>query len=158
MLDQTLLAFIQSGVSITLAACAPGRLPSMSRGYACKPLADNSAIGIVLPRTQAAEALDNIRLSGRVAVAFSQPTTNRTTQLKGDDARIVAFDPADEALVRRHIEEFVPEAVALGTPEAMVRALLSYQRDDLLMVVFTPNCGFDQTPGPKAGHPLPATP
>jgi len=157
MFDHDIVAFIQSGVSITLAACAPGRVPSMSRGYACKPV-DGDTIGIILPRTQAAEALDNIRLTGRVAVAFSQPTTNRTTQIKGTDARIVAFDPDDEHLVRKHIEEFVPEAVALGTPEEMVRALLSYQREDLVMVLFTPTSGFDQTPGPKAGHPLPATP
>lgn len=157
MFDHDIVAFIQSGVSITLAACAPKRVPSMSRGYACKPV-DGDTIGIILPRTQAAEALDNIRLTGRVAVAFSQPTTNRTTQIKGTDARIVAFDPDDEHLVRKHIEEFVPEAVALGTPEEMVRALLSYQREDLVMVLFTPTSGFDQTPGPKAGHPLPATP
>ena len=157
MLDHDIAAFIQSGVSITLAACAPGRLPSMSRGYACKPL-DSDAIGIALPRSQAAEALDNIRLTGRVAVAFSQPTTNRTTQLKGTDARIAAFDPADEPLVRKHINDFVPEAIALGTPEEMVRALFSYERNDLVMVVFTPTSGFDQTPGPKAGQPLPATP
>lgn len=158
MLDHDIAAFIQSGVSITLAACAPGRMPSMSRGYACKPLGDSDLIGIVLPRTQAAEALDNIRLTGRVAVAFSQPTTNRTAQLKGTDARIVAFELADEHLVRKHIDEFVPEAVALGTPEEMVRALLSYQREDLVMVVFTPTSGFDQTPGPRAGQPLPAMP
>lgn len=157
MFDHDIVAFIQSGVSITLAACAPGRVPSMSRGYACKPV-DDDTIGVILPRTQAAEALDNICLTGRVAVAFSQPTTNRTTQIKGTDARIVAFDPDDEHLVRKHIEEFVPEAVALGTPEEMVRALLSYQREDLVMVLFTPTSGFDQTPGPKAGHPLPATP
>ena len=157
MLDHDIVAFIQSGVSITLAACAPGRLPSMSRGFACKPV-DGEAIGIILPRTQAAEALDNIRLTGRVAVAFTQPTTNRTTQLKGTDARIAAFDPADEPLIRKHIEEFVPEVVALGTPEELVHALLSYPPEDLVMVVFTPSSGFDQTPGPKAGQPLPATP
>ena len=158
MLDHDIVTFIQSGVSITLAACAPGRMPSMSRGFACKPLAGGGAIGIVLPRTQAAEVLDNIRLTGRVAAAFSQPTTNRTAQLKGGDARIVAFDPADESLVRQHIDEFVPEAVALGTPEEMVRALLSYLSENLVMVVFTPTSGFDQTPGPKAGQPLPARP
>lgn len=158
MLDHDIVTFIQSGVSITLAACAPGRMPSMSRGFACKPLAGGGAIGIVLSRTQAAEVLDNIRLTGRVAAAFSQPTTNRTAQLKGTDAHIVAFDTADETLVRKHIDEFVPEAVALGTPEEMVRALLSYQSEDLVMVVFTPTSGFDQTPGPKAGQPLPARP
>ncbi len=156
MLDHDIVTFIQSGVSITLAGCAPGHMPSMSRGFACKPLENGERIGIVLPRTQAAEALENIRLTGRVAVAFSQPTTNRTLQLKGTDACIVAFDPRDEPLIRKHVDDFVPEAVALGTPEEMVRALLSYRAEDLVMVSFTPSTGFDQTPGPKAGHPLTA--
>lgn len=156
MLDNDNAAFIQSGVSITLAGCAPGRLPSMSRGYACKLIDGGCRIGIALRRMQAAEALENIRLTGRVAVAFSQPSTNRTLQLKGVDACIVDFDLADEALIRHHIDDFVPEAVALGTPEEMVRALLSYTPDDITMVVFTPSSGFDQTPGPKAGERLPA--
>lgn len=158
MLDHDIANFIQSGVSITLAGCAPGRMPSMSRGYACKLLDGGNAVGIVLARVQAAEVLDNIRLTGLVAVAFSQPTTNRTLQFKGTDARIAVFDLSDEHLVLKHVDEFVPEAVALGTPEEMVRALLSYQLEDLVMVVFTPTSGFNQTPGPKAGHPLQTTP
>lgn len=158
MLDNDNIAFIQTGVSITLAGCAPGHLPSMSRGFACKLIDGGRQIGIALRRTQAAEALANIAQTGRVAVAFSQPTTNRTVQLKGVDARVVDFDPADEPLIRHHVEDFVPEAVALGTPEAMVRALLSYTADDLALVVFTPSAGFDQTPGPKAGEPLPEAP
>ena len=32
MLDRDNAAFIQTGVSISLAACGPDRLPSMSRG------------------------------------------------------------------------------------------------------------------------------
>lgn len=154
MLDHDHFAFIQSGVSITLAACAPGRLPSMSRGYACKLLEDGRRVCIAVRRSQAAEALENVRLTGRVAVAFSQPTTNRTVQLKGADARVVAFDAADEDLIRQHVEDFVPEAVALGTPEEMVRALLSHTLEDMVAVVFSPCAGFDQTPGPKAGEPL----
>lgn len=154
MLDQDNACFIQSGVSITLAGHATGRMPSMSRGFACKLLDGGQRIGIALPRSQAAEVLENVRLSGRVAVAFSRPTTNRTVQLKGVDACIVDFDPADENLIRHHVDEFVPEALALGTPEEMVRALLSYTLDDMVMVVFTPSSGFDQTPGPKAGEQL----
>lgn len=157
MLDNDNAAFIQTGVSITLAACAPGCLPSMSRGFACKLINAGLQLGIALPHTQAAEALENIRLTGRVAVAFSQPTTNRTVQLKGVDARVVDFDPADEALIHRHVEDFIPEVVALGTPEEMVRALLSYKLEEIVMVVFTPTAGFDQTPGPKAGERLPET-
>lgn len=158
MIDNDTTAFIQTGVSISLAACAPDRRPCMSRGLACKLIDGGRQIGIALRRSQSAEVLENIRLTGRVAVVFSQPTTNRTVQLKGVDARIEAFDPADQALIVLHIAEFVPEAVALGTRPEMVRALLAYTLDDVTMVVFTPSAGFDQTPGPKAGERLSDTP
>ncbi len=158
MIDNDNAAFIQTGVSISLAACAPGRRPSMSRGLACKLLDGGRRIGIALRRSQSAEVLENIRLTGRVAVVFSQPTTNRTVQLKGVDACIEAFDPADQALIDQHIADFVPEVVALGTPADMVRALLAYTLDDMVMVVYTPSAGFDQTPGPKAGERLSGKP
>lgn len=158
MIDNDNAAFIQTGVSISLAACAPGRRPSMSRGLACKLLDGGCRVGIALRRSQSAEVLENIRLTGRVAVVFSQPTTNRTVQLKGVDACIAAFDPADQALIDQHIADFVPEVVALGTPADMVRALLAYTLDDMVMVVYTPSAGFDQTPGPKAGERLSGKP
>lgn len=158
MIDNDNAAFIQTGVSISLAACAPGRRPCMSRGLACKLIDGCRRIGIALRRSQSAELLENIRLTGRVAVVFSQPTTNRTVQLKGIDAHIEAFDPADQGLIERHLAAFIPEVVALGTPAAMVQALLDYALDDMVMVVFTPSAGFDQTPGPKAGERLPGTP
>lgn len=158
MIDDDNANFIQTGVSISLAACAPGQRPCMSRGLACKLIDGGHRIGIALRRSQSAEVLENIRLTGRVAVVFSQPTTNRTVQLKGVDARIEAFDPADQPLIDHHIADFVPEVVALGTPAEMVLALLAYTLDDMVMVVFTPSAGFDQTPGPKAGERLSGTP
>ena len=36
MIDSDSVAFIQTGVSISLASCAPDGLPSMSRGLGCK--------------------------------------------------------------------------------------------------------------------------
>jgi len=154
MIDNDSATFIQTGVSISVAACAPGRRPCMSRGLACKLIDGGQRIGIALRRSQSAEVLDNIRLTARVAVVFSQPTTNRTVQLKGVDARIEAFDQADQPLIDHHLDAFVPEVVALGTPAEMVHALLDYTLDDMVMVIYTPSAGFDQTPGPKAGERL----
>lgn len=105
-------------------------------------------------RSQSLALLDNIRSSGRIANVFSLPSSNRTLQLKGSDARIVPFAPEDLPIIERHIADFVLEVVPLGMPEAVVRAILAYSPDDLVTVTYSPCAAFSQTPGPKAGEPL----
>lgn len=154
MLDDDNAAFIQAGVSISLAACGPDRLASMSRGFGCKVIDGGRRVAVFLARSQSADLLANIRSSGRVANVFSLPSSNRTVQLKGADACILPFDPADLPIVRGHIDDFVAEVVPLGMPEQVVRTVFSCPADDLVTVIYTPCAGFSQTPGPKAGEPL----
>lgn len=157
MLDSDHAAFIQTGVSISLAACGPDRLASMSRGLGCKVL-EGGRVAVFIKRSQSAELLDNIRGSGRVANVFSLPSSNRTVQLKGSDARVLPFDPADLPLVAAHIDAFVDEVVPLGLTEEVVRTVFAYSPDDLATVVYTPRAAYSQTPGPRAGEPLAESP
>ena len=154
MLDRDNAAFILTGVSISLASCGPDRLPSMSRGLGCKLVDGGRQVSIFIRRSQSAELLGNIRSSSRVANVFSLPSSNRTLQLKGIDARIVPFAADDVPLIETHIADFLIEVIPLGMSEAVVRALLAYQPDDLVSVVYSPCAAFSQTPGPKAGEPL----
>ena len=154
MLDSDNAAFILTGVSISLASCGPDRLPSMSRGLGCKLIDGGRQISIFIRLSQSQELLGNIRSSGRVANVFSLPSSNRTLQLKGSDARIVPFAPEDLPVIEAHIADFLLEVVPLGMSEAVVRAILAYQPDDLVSVVYSPSAAFSQTPGPKAGAPL----
>ena len=158
MLDSEHAAFIQSGVSISLAASGRDRLPSMSRGLGCKLLDGGRQVAIFIKPSQSAELLDNIRSSGRVANVFSLPSSNRTLQLKGLDARVQPFAAADRAAIDAHISDFLAEVLPLGLPEEIVRAIFAYTEDDLVMVVYTPVAAFSQTPGPKAGEALEAKP
>ena len=158
MLDSDNAAFIQSGVSISLAACGPDHLPSVSRGLGCKVLADGRQVGVFLRRAQSLDLLENIGSSGRLANVFSLPSSNRTLQLKGLDARIQPFEVADLPIIKAHIADFVAEVLPLCLPEEVVRTLFAYTADDLVMVVYTPVAAFSQTPGPKAGEALGAKP
>jgi len=154
MLDSDSATFIQTGVSISLAASNPDRLPSMSRGLGCKLIDGGRQVAIFIKPSQSAELLANIRRSGRVANVFSLPSNNRTVQLKGLDARIEPFEMADLPIIAAHITDFLAEVLPLGLPEEVVRALFAYTADDLVMVVYTPVAAFSQTPGPKAGKAL----
>jgi hypothetical protein len=154
MLDRDNAAFIQTGVSISLAACGPDRPPSMSRGLGCKVFDDGRRVGVFLKRSQSADLLANIRDTGKVANVFSLPSNHRTLQLKGVDARVMPFDPADGSIIDAHVDDFVRELLALGLSESVVRLLFTYAPDDLVTVVYSPCAAFSQTPGPKAGEPL----
>ncbi|MBL8289277.1 MAG: hypothetical protein JNL85_14960, partial [Rubrivivax sp.] len=103
-----------------------------------------------------AEALlRDVALTRRVAVAFSQPSTNRTLQLKGCDAAVQPAQPADVAQARRYLALFAAEIVPLGWPPDFAQAVLWHEPAGLMAVRFTPEGAFHQTPGPGAGAPLP---
>ncbi|MGB4063753.1 MAG: hypothetical protein WBK19_08010 [Azonexus sp.] len=158
MLDSDNAAFILTGVSISLAACAVDRLPCMSRGLGCKLVGGGRQVAIFVKRSQSAELLENIRNTGRVANVFNLPSSNRTLQLKGDDASIQPFDPADLPVIESHISLFLDEVIPFGMQENMIRALFACTVDDLVTVVYSPSAAFTQTPGPKAGDPLGSAP
>lgn len=154
MLDSDSAAFIQTGVSISLAACNADRLPCMSRGLGCKLVDGGHKIAIFIKRSQSAELMDNIRNTGRVANVFNLPSSNRTLQLKGSDAQILPFDPADLPVIEKHVALFLEEVIPFGMQENVMRALFACTADDLATVVYSPSAAFTQTPGPKAGDPL----
>lgn len=158
MLDHDNATFIQTGVSISLAACGLDRLPTMSRGLGCKLLEGGRQVGVFIKRSQSQMLLENIAGSGRVANVFSLPSSNRTLQLKGVDARVLPFEAADLPLIEAHIADFLAEVLPLGMMEDVVRALFAYSPDDLVLVAYTPSAAFSQTPGPKAGEPIGGTP
>lgn len=152
MLDADNAAFIQTRVSISMATCGADRLPNLMRAVGCKLLDDGRQVGVFLNATLAIALLADIRANRRVACVFCLPSTNRTLQLKGEDAEIRPFEAADLPLIAQHIDEFALEVAPEGVPEAVVRTLFAYRPDDLVMVVFSPSAAFSQTPGPKAGQ------
>jgi len=158
MLDTDIATLIRSGVSISLAACGAAHLPSISRGLGCKVLAGGRQVGVFIRRSQSRELLENIRGSGRLANVFSLPSSHRTVQLKGTDARVEPFDPVDLPIIDKHCADFLEQVAPLGMAEQVVRTILAYAPDDLVTVVYTPCAAFSQTPGPKAGTPLEGRP
>lgn len=155
-IDSALARFVTGGVSISLASGRPGALPSMARGTGCRIDPGGSTLSILLAATPGAALLDDVRRSGSVAVVFSQPSTHRTVQLKGSDARIVPLEADDPPRVRAYVDAFVAEVSAMGYPGETLRALLGCEIDDLVAVRFTVSAAYSQTPGPRAGEPLAA--
>lgn len=152
MLDNDSAAFIQTGVSISMATCGADRLPNLVRAVGCKLLDDGARVGVFVSASRGAALLADIRSTGRVAAVFSLPSSNRTLQLKGFDAEVQAFDQADLGLIERHLAAFAREVEPEGVPAAIVHTVFAYRPEDLVLIVFSPCAVFSQTPGPKAGQ------
>lgn len=149
-------AFICGGVGMSMATCRPGALPNIARATGCKVSSDRRVVTLILAATPGAAALDDVRRTATIAVVFTQPSTHRTLQLKGTDARIVPLEPDDHDLVERYVRAFAADVAAFGFSEAYMRALLAASPDDLVAVEFTIAAAFVQTPGPRAGEALAA--
>ena len=157
LIDAAQAAFLQGGVSISAASCGAHPFPSVCRVLACSVAEDRRRLTVMVARPHAQELLEDIAHGGRLAVVFSQPSTNRTIQVKGDHARPGAPDALLLDAVRRHCDAFVNEVAPLGFAVPVVRSLLDFPDDDIVSITFTPTAAYDQSPGPRAGEPLRAS-
>ena len=154
LLDDDHAAFIQGSVSIVAASCDAGNVPSIGRISGCRVAANGRRVTIFLASGQAPRLLSDLRACGRIAVVFSRPSTNRSFQLKADDAVVRPLAADEHAVVDRYVEAFGIEIGALGHMEEAARTLMSTPDDGMVAVDFTPNAAFEQTPGPNAGKPI----
>lgn len=152
MLTDDQAAFIQRGnISITAASRDARRLPSVVRAAACRLDAGRQRLTLLLATRQSAQVLADIAATGAIAVVFSEPSTHRTLQFKGSDARVGPAEPGDLALAQAHAEAFVEEIVPLGYTRELARTVHSVPGDELTAVTFTVTEAYEQTPGPRAG-------
>jgi hypothetical protein len=152
--DEAHAAFMQSGVSVHVASRDAANVPSVARALGCRIAPDRRRVTVFVSTAQAPDLLRDLRASGRVAAVFSQPSTHRTIQIKGDDATIGALAVGDLARIAAYANALVLDLQTLGFPEAFGRTLVHCEPSDLVAVAFTPKAAFRQTPGPNAGAPL----
>ena len=153
LLDAELAAFIQGGVSVVVATRNPDSVPDVARGCGCRVSKDRRRVTVLVEPARAGSALDNVVANGLVAVVFSQPSTHRTIQLKGTDARVVRVTRADRTVALRHLEAWVAELTGMGYRPDFARAVRG-AADGMAAIAFTPTSAFHQTPGPGAGERL----
>ena len=153
LLDPEHLALIDGGVGVSIASRDHALLPNLMRALGGR-VEPSGELSVLLSAIDGASVLADVRASDTIAVVFSQPSTHRTLQLKGRGISIEGASPSDVALVQRRIDAMVDELEAVGLSGRFARELLSFERDDLLVVRFRPDSAFDQTPGPRAGVAL----
>ncbi|HEV7372971.1 hypothetical protein [Arenibaculum sp.] len=148
-----LAAFLEGGVSIVVSSSG-GEGPTIGRALGCVVSPDRCRVTVFLSTSANAALVAAVAATGVVAVVFTEPSTNRSVQLKGADARIAPPEGDVGPLLSRHVEAFRRDLELIGFDEAFTRVLMAYDVDDFVALSFTPRCSFDQTPGARAGSPL----
>jgi hypothetical protein len=152
-LDPDHAAFIQGGVSVVVATRDADCIPDVVRGCGCRVSRDRRRVTVLVEPSRAGTLLEDIAANGMIAVVFSQPSTHRTIQLKGSDARVAKITAADRAIAARHLRDWSEDLCRIGyTPEFAHAVRGTAPR--LAAIAFTPSAAFQQTPGPGAGQPI----
>lgn len=154
ILDEDHAAFIQTGVAVVVATRDSDSVPDVARGCGCRVSKDRRRVTVLVEPARAGSVLDNVAANGQVAVVFSQPSTHRTIQLKGSDARLVRITAADRTIASRHLEAWVQELTGIGYRDDFARAVRGQAAQGMVAIAFTPTAAFQQTPGPGAGERL----
>jgi hypothetical protein len=153
-IDDDLATFLLSGISISPGSRSVALVPSVTRAVGARLSPDRSRVTVLVRPSQGEEFLADVRATGHIAVVFSEPSSHRTVQLKGEDALVEAPVPGDAAIAERHRAEFSKCLADLGYSPDLGRLLLEGAANDLAAVAFTVMAAFVQTPGPAAGQAL----
>ena len=154
LVSPELAALMRRRVSIIVGSCDAQQRPHLMRALGCRLSPDRRELTVFLAEVAGREVLADLRENRRIAVVFSEPSTDRTLQLKGEDARVEPAAAGDHALVQHYIECFADEIAMLGFERELVKTLFAHRPDELVAVRFTPGEAYEQTPGPNAGAAL----
>lgn len=148
-------AYLQGGVSISVASRDAALRPSLAKGLGCRVLAGGE-LRLYVDARQSEALLRDVRACGQLAVVFSEIASHRALQLKAGDARVVDLDAEDQRRVDAHAAAYGAAILALGYPADMVAAFLAHRVEDRRAISCHPGDAFQQTPGPQAGSRIEA--
>lgn len=152
-LTPDLIAFAQSGVSVTLAAPGLNGWPAAGIGVGCR-VAPDGTMRVLLSAVENAALLQAIRAGAALAVTFTTAPDHRAFQVKAPGATILPACSDDLPEMDRQIAVFIDELVELGFPPDLARGYAAFDPAQMIAVEFRPDRVFTQTPGPGAGAEL----
>ena len=154
LLPPHLVAFLQSGVSVTIGARSTAGRPVIGAGVACR-IRDMAEVRILLSKGANARILEAITAGSAVAATFSSARDHRSIQVKGLRGNIRDTAPDDRSEVARQTAILADELVELGYTRVQADAYAFCDTTDFVSLEFVPERVFTQTPGPGAGAELP---
>lgn len=155
MIDRDVIAFLKDRrVAVSIASRSEHCIPSLARALGYRISAGGRQFAIFVVARQAERVLADLRASAQAAVVFTEPSTHKSVQVKGNDARITPLEEGDWPVISAHADDLVAEICPLGYTEPLIRKMTECTPQQVVAVRFTPTVAFGQTPGPRAGAAL----
>lgn len=146
-------ALLERRVSIIVGTRDAALRPHVMRATGCKLSADRRRLLVLMPALSGADVLADLRANRRIAVVFSEPSSHRTLQVKGDDAEVDDATAEEQAMAAPYRARFAAEIAQLGFGPTVATTMLGHE-EPLVAIRFTIAEAFEQTPGPAAGERL----
>lgn len=154
ILTRELVDFVQSGISVNVAAVSRQGRPLVGIGLACT-VDRQGGMRILLRAPANRELLEAIRAKSAVAVTFARPVDHRSIQFKALHATIHPVEAADAIAASRQGAGMRSELVAVDLSDEFALSYVDFDPDELIAICLVPQQAFVQTPGPGAGTELP---
>ena len=143
---------LEPGTSVLVGTVDLRGVPSCCRGLALVSDDDLATARVYVPIATSQDTIANIATTGRIAVCMSHPVDHATIQIKGRASTARLATDAEAALVRGRFQDFGTVLGTIGIPRSVTRTIIDWPAFAIEMQV---DAVFEQTPGPKAGFPLP---
>ena len=118
---------------------------------------DRRTVTVVVCGPTAVGLRENLADNGQIAVTFGHQPSHETYQLKGKALEVRDATDADIAMVKAWLEAMkVHDRDDLGAPPEQLAVYDHVILRGAVTVRLRVDAVFDQTPGPKAGQPVPA--
>jgi hypothetical protein len=143
---------LEGGTSILLSTVDPRGVPACCRAIAVDSGDGFRSMTVYLPVATSREIIANVASTKRLAVSVSHPLNYDTVQLKGTTTGVRLAGDDEQALVEKRLDEFADVLSEIGLPRKITRSITHWPAFAIEMNV---EQVFDQTPGPKAGNPMP---
>jgi predicted pyridoxine 5'-phosphate oxidase superfamily flavin-nucleotide-binding protein len=154
VIDEALQAFLERGCAIVVGTAGADGAPHAQRAWSCEVL-DDATVRVLLDATDPV-LREHLAETGRIAITAADVRTLRSVQLKGR-AVSVEEEPTAEDLARfaAHLEELVTDIEMTDHfPRQLSERMVP---PGYFVTVVAVEELYDQTPGPSAGAPVPAT-
>ncbi|HET7706474.1 MAG TPA: hypothetical protein VFM36_10335 [Thermoanaerobaculia bacterium] len=143
---------LEGGTSILLSSVDPKGTPACCRAIAVNSTDGFQTVTVYVPVATSREMIANVASTRRMALSVSHPLDYDTVQLKGTTTGVRLARDDEQAFVETRLLEFADVLSEIGLARKFTRAITHWPAFAIDMKVENV---FDQTPGPKAGSPMP---
>jgi hypothetical protein len=144
--------FIEGGISVFVGTADADRIPTCCRAIALTTKDNFETVTVYVPAATGQETIANVATTRRVAIAATEPLSHGSIQIKGLSRGVKLAPPSEEEFVRTRLHQFADVLAELGLPRRVTHRVAHWPAFAIEVSVEEV---FDQTPGPKAGTPLP---